>query len=86
MIDNGALEEIEAFDKAINNGEIRDNVALVKALGAPALRAYIKGEIALEDAITQAQGQTRQYAKRQVTWFKHQVKKANNVKNIKIVN
>lgn len=85
MIEGGAIEEVKAFDEAIENGEIRDNVALVKALGAPALRSYVQGEISLEEAVTKAQGQTRQYAKRQVTWFKHQVKKTKNVKNIEII-
>lgn len=85
MMDNGATEEVEVFDKAVKNGEILDNVPLIKALGAPALRAFINGEISKDKAINKAQGQTRQYAKRQVTWFKHQIKKQKNVACIKIV-
>jgi len=86
MMENGAIEEVEAFDAALKSGDILDNVPLKKALGAPALRAYINGELSKEDAITKAQGQTRQYAKRQVTWFKHQIKKQKNIAQIKILN
>lgn len=86
MMDNGAIEEVEAFDAALKSGEIVDNVPLIKALGAPALREYINGETSKNEAITKAQGQTRQYAKRQVTWFKHQIKKQKNVASIKILN
>jgi tRNA dimethylallyltransferase len=85
MMDNGAIEEIEAFDKAVKSGEILDNVPLIKALGAPALRSFINGELSKSEAITKAQGQTRQYAKRQVTWFKHQIKKQKNIASLKIV-
>ncbi len=72
MMDNGILEEIEAFSKRIESGEIRNNVALVKALGYRQLLSYIKGEMSKDDAIEQSQAKTRQYAKQQVTWFKNQ--------------
>ncbi len=75
MMDNGALEEVEEFSKKINNNEIRDNVALVKALGYPQLLSYITGNMSKEDAIERAQARTRQYAKQQVTWFKNQINK-----------
>ncbi len=73
MMDNGILDEIEQFNKRIESGEVRGNVALVKALGYRPLLSYIKGEISKEDAITQSQARTRQYAKQQVTWFKNQI-------------
>jgi len=85
MMENGILDEVKAFDDAIKNGEINENVPLAKALGAPALRAHINGELTLDEAIKKAQGQTRQYAKRQVTWFKHQIKKKKNVASVKII-
>ncbi|HYD99091.1 MAG TPA: tRNA (adenosine(37)-N6)-dimethylallyltransferase MiaA, partial [Alphaproteobacteria bacterium] len=45
----------------------------MKALGVPQFRAHLRGELALEAAIVQAQQATRNYAKRQVTWFKNQL-------------
>ena len=86
MMDNGALEEVIQFDEAIKNNEIKDDVPLIKALGAPELRKYINGDYNEDEAIMRAQGQTRRYAKRQVTWFKHQIKKQKNVAEIKILN
>jgi tRNA dimethylallyltransferase len=44
----------------------------MKALGLPEFLAHLRGEIALEEAIEQAQRATRRYAKRQMTWFRHQ--------------
>lgn len=73
MMDNGILDEVEQFSKRIESGEVRPNVPLVKALGYAQLLSYIKGEISKEDAITQAQAKTRQYAKQQVTWFRNQI-------------
>ena len=73
MMDNGILEEVEQFNKRIENGEIRSNVALVKALGYRQLLSYIKGEISKDKAIDLSQAQTRQYAKKQVTWFRNQI-------------
>ncbi len=75
MLDNGALEEVEAFSKRIESGEVNENVPLKNALGYRELLAYIKGETSKEDAVEKAQARTRQYAKQQVTWFRNQVLK-----------
>jgi tRNA dimethylallyltransferase len=42
---------------------------IMKALGVPHFQAYNDGELDLETAIEKAQQSTRQYAKRQITWF-----------------
>ena len=73
MVDNGALEEIEDFDKRIQSGEITDGVPLTKALGLKELRSYLNGELSKDEAITLAQTATRHYAKRQMTWFRNQL-------------
>ncbi|MGH1404807.1 MAG: tRNA (adenosine(37)-N6)-dimethylallyltransferase MiaA [Alphaproteobacteria bacterium] len=73
MLDNGALDEVEAFSKRVINGEVRDNVPLTKALGYRQMLSYINGELSKEDAIEQSQARTRQYAKQQVTWFRNQM-------------
>lgn len=82
MLDNGALEELEAFNKAIADGEISESALLNNALGAKPLTAYLKGTSSRADAIEKGQAETRRYAKRQVTWFKHQIKENKNVANI----
>lgn len=45
----------------------------MKAHGVPALIRYLKGEISREEAIEIGQADTRHYAKRQFTWFRHQL-------------
>ncbi len=79
MVDNGALEELEAFNQQITNGEIKPKALLAHALGVRPLTAYLKGDLSKAEAIERAQGETRRYAKRQVTWFRHQVKESNRV-------
>ena len=43
-----------------------------KALGVSDLAAYLRGEVDLATAKTLAKTATRQYAKRQMTWFRNQ--------------
>jgi len=74
MIDNGALEEVEAFNNRIEKGEVKPNALLCHALGFRPLTAYLKGEMNKEDAIEKTQRDTRKYAKRQTTWFRNQIK------------
>lgn len=74
MVENGVLDEIEAFQAQIDKGDIAADALLTHALGYAPLLAYIKGDMTRLDALTRAQGETRRYAKRQVTWFKHQIK------------
>jgi tRNA dimethylallyltransferase len=45
----------------------------MKAHGVPTLIRHLKGEITLEEAATIARADTRHYAKRQFTWFRHQL-------------
>lgn len=73
MVDNGALEEVEEFDQRLQSGEVKDGVPLTKALGFRELRAYLRGEMSKEDAIEKSQALTRNYAKRQTTWFRNQL-------------
>jgi len=73
MVENGALEEVEQFDALLKSGQVKEGVPLCKALGFKELRAYLAGQISKDDAIQAAQGLTRRYAKRQVTWFRNQL-------------
>ena len=73
MVEGGVLEEVSAFNKQIKDGKIVGDGLLTKALGYKALSAHLARKIGLEEAILKAQAETRQYAKRQVTWFKNQL-------------
>lgn len=73
MLENGALDEVEDLADKIECGDVRPNALITKALGFKPLAAYLRGEISREEAIEKSQTQTRQYAKRQTTWFKNQL-------------
>lgn len=45
----------------------------MKALGVPELLAFVEGKCSLDEASAQAKLHTRQYAKRQMTWFKNKL-------------
>jgi tRNA dimethylallyltransferase len=71
MIENGAIEEV----KKLAARNLSPSLSSMKILGVRELSAYLKGQASLEDAIKKAQQMTRNYAKRQVTWFRNQWKK-----------
>jgi tRNA dimethylallyltransferase len=50
------------------------NTTAKKALGLEEIISYLKGETSLEDATLAAKQRTRNFAKRQITWFKNQLK------------
>lgn len=68
MMERGALEEVAALDAL----GLDPAMPAMKALGVPELREHLHGRLSLDEAIARAQMQTRRYAKRQVTWFRHQ--------------
>ncbi len=68
MIAAGALAEVQS---AMARGVAVDAPAM-QALGAKDLRAHLEGKSGLPDAVTAAEIATRQYAKRQANWFRHQ--------------
>jgi len=70
MIAAGALEEV----RALAARRLPPDRTVLKAHGAPALTRHLAGEISLEDAIAEGQADTRRYAKRQRTFFRHQMK------------
>ena len=51
----------------------------MKALGLRELRAHLRGEVELETAVHLAVQATRRYAKRQRTWFRHQMEGATKI-------
>nr|WP_249805764.1 tRNA (adenosine(37)-N6)-dimethylallyltransferase MiaA [Bradyrhizobium sp. 76] len=69
MLGAGALEEVERL--AARN--LDPLLPAVKAHGVPALVRHLRGELSLEQAATIGRADTRHYAKRQFTWFRHQL-------------
>ena len=69
MIRTGALEEA----RALGERGLDPLLPVMRAHGVPALLRHLRGEIALEEAIAIGQADTRRYAKRQFTWFRHQM-------------
>ena len=69
MLADGALEEVAALDAL----GLDARLPAMKALGVPALRRHLRGEIPLAQARATGQQATRNYAKRQLTWFRHQI-------------
>jgi len=82
MLQIGALEQIEAFNHRIKVGDVASDALLTNALGYKPLTAYLNNEISKEDAIEKGQAETRRYAKRQVTWFRHQINESKNILSI----
>ena len=75
MLDQGALDEV----RALLARDLDPALPAMKALGVPDLAAHLRGEIARDEAVARAQAATRRYAKRQATWFRHQIKEADRI-------
>jgi tRNA dimethylallyltransferase len=85
MVEQGAVEEVRklvesdrcqvAEDKSDEEKKllVTSHLPLAKIIGVRELAAYIAGKTTLEEAIIKAQQMTRNYAKRQMTWFRNQL-------------
>ena len=69
MLAAGALEEV----RVLAARRLDPTLPAMKAHGVPWLIRHLKGEISLAEAIEGGQKDTRHYAKRQFTWFRHQM-------------
>jgi tRNA dimethylallyltransferase len=69
MLKEGALAEVAAL--AVRR--LDPLLPAMKAHGVPALIRHLEGEITLEEAAAIGRADTRHYAKRQFTWFRHQL-------------
>jgi len=75
MMEGGALEEVTALaERGLDPG-----LPAMRALGVPPLIAYLAGEMTLDEAVERAKAGTRQYAKRQATWFRNQSRQATRI-------
>ena len=69
MMAAGALDEV----RALAARGLDPSLPAMKAHGVPWLIRYLKGEIARDEAIEGGKRDTRQYTKRQATWFRNQL-------------
>jgi tRNA dimethylallyltransferase len=68
MLERGGLDEVRAL------AEFTPDKPIMKAIGVPELLRHVSGEIELPEATRLAKIATRQYIKRQMTWFRGQMK------------
>jgi len=73
MVQGGALEEVSALSRM----DLPAQVPALKALGVQELLSHLAGETDMPAAIAAGQQSSRRYAKRQMTWFRNQLKEAN---------
>jgi tRNA dimethylallyltransferase len=69
MLSAGALEEVAALAAR----QLDPLLPAMKAHGVPALIRHLRGEISCDEASEIGRADTRHYAKRQFTWFRHQL-------------
>jgi tRNA dimethylallyltransferase len=68
MVDEGAIEEV----RSLLGRKLDPGLPVMRAIGVPELAAFLEGRARLDEAIAAGQLATRQYAKRQRTWFRNQ--------------
>ncbi len=89
MVKTGAIEEVNRLDDDIMAGRVDYDAPITRALGFVPLQQHVRGELDLETAIILGQNDTRHYAKRQMTWFRNQIKnddaKQKNIAQVRIL-
>lgn len=68
MFESGALDEVRAL---IERG-LDPDLPVMKTLGVPEIASFLRGEKSRAEALAALQRNTRRFAKRQTTWFRHQ--------------
>ncbi len=68
MMESGAVDEVAALLAR----SLPDDAPVMRAIGVGAIAAMLAGDISREEAVLRGQAATRQYAKRQYTWFRNQ--------------
>lgn len=68
MLEEGAIEEVAALVAR----ELDPDLPVMRAIGVPEIAACLAGEIDADAMVAAGQQATRNYAKRQFTWFRRQ--------------
>ncbi|PLK68996.1 tRNA (adenosine(37)-N6)-dimethylallyltransferase MiaA [Rhizobium sp. TH135] len=69
MMEAGAIEEVEALMRL----QLAPEMPVMKAIGVSQIADMMAGRISRTEAVDRASAATRQYAKRQMTWFRNQM-------------
>jgi len=69
MLAMGAADEVQALLAL----ELSSEMPVMKAIGVSQIAAMLRGEMTREDVLETGAAATRQYAKRQMTWFRNQM-------------
>jgi len=69
MISLGAIDEVKNFSKQ----NLNHQSAIFNTIGVKPIQKFIAGELLLNEAVKLWQQETRNFAKRQTTWFKNQL-------------
>lgn len=69
MFEDGAIEEVRAL---LQRSDIPASAPVRRAIGVAEIAAFLEGSLSRDEALERAQAATRQYAKRQYTWLRHQ--------------
>ena len=65
MMNEGAIEEV----KNLLDLDLQDSLPVMRAHGVPEIKKYLINEISYEECINKGQQVTRNYVKRQHTWW-----------------
>ena len=76
MLDHGAIEEVEALLER----KLDEALPVMRAIGVREIARYLRGELTRGQMTEAAQTATRNYAKRQMTWFRHQLRHHRTIK------
>ncbi|WP_426235696.1 tRNA (adenosine(37)-N6)-dimethylallyltransferase MiaA [Pararhizobium sp. DWP1-1-3] len=69
MLESGAVEEV----KVLLSLALKPEMPAMKAIGVPQIAAMLSGTMSKAEVIETSSAATRQYAKRQMTWFRNQL-------------
>lgn len=72
MMAEGAVDEVRALIARRDAGDLPHDAPVLRAIGVPEIAAMLAGDISEQGAIERGKIATRQYAKRQFTWFRNQ--------------
>lgn len=76
MVHDGVVDEVCQLEAILAEHQVDDRRidSGLKASGLPEIRRYIRGKINHDEMVELAQISTRHYAKRQMTWLRHQLR------------
>ncbi|WP_028746237.1 tRNA (adenosine(37)-N6)-dimethylallyltransferase MiaA [Rhizobium mesoamericanum] len=69
MLEQGAEDEV----KALLSLSLSSDMPVMKAIGVSQIAAMLRGELTRAEVLERGAAATRQYAKRQMTWFRNQM-------------